>query len=61
MDTTVNRPIAATGVADGVPATSWQTPKLVCFGQVQDLTAGGSAQNYSEAFECRNQQIFFRC
>lgn len=39
----------------------WSSPEVRCFGSVQDLTAGGSAQNYSEAFECRNQQIFFRC
>ena len=47
--------------ASAQPARTWHTPLLTPLGSLQALTAGGSAQNYSEALECRNQQIFFRC
>ena len=49
-----------TAAAAEQPQT-WRTPVLTPLGSLQELTAGGSAQNYSEALECRNQQIFFRC
>ena len=40
---------------------TWHTPVLTPLGSLQALTAGGSAEKYSEAFGCDRQALFFRC
>ena len=42
-------------------AHTWHQPLLTPLGTLQALTAGGSAQRYSEAFGCDRQAILFRC
>ena len=62
MQSNASRPEVALPVAgDPAPVQAWQTPRLECFGPVRKLTAGGSAQNYSEVLDCKNQAIFLRC
>lgn len=42
---------------------AWHKPVLTPLGSLQALTAGGSAQNQTEAwiFNCTSQNIFIRC
>ena len=40
---------------------TWHTPVLTPLGSLQALTAGGSAERYSEVLNCNNQELFFRC
>lgn len=62
MESTIRSPVVTSPLADVQnPAPAWRTPRLECFGPMRALTAGGSAQSYSEFLDCKNQAIFLRC
>lgn len=50
-------------VPGGCVRKAYSAPKLVNFGRVADLTAGGSSPRGTEfvIYSCKSQNAFFRC